>query len=423
MVDPGADAARATVSLRVAVVVTVVAGATFLVLAALLVPWHWLPGGHVEAVPAHTVFSDRQIARAEHVSGLLRHTGWASLAVGLVVSAVLGFTRLGPALMSRLRGPWAVRVVLGAGLVSAISALLVLPFAWRLQRIELAESLSVQSWAGWAGDQAISFAVGWVFTSIGLLAVMTIARRAPRTWPAWAAAAAAVLAFAGSYVYPVVVEPLFNDFTPMAAGPLRSDILALAEREHVHVSDVLVADASRRTTTLNAYVSGIGNTRRVVVYDTLLAGLSPEEVEVVVAHELGHARHQDVLVGTVLGAVGTAFGIGLLGLVFTRRRVLALVGGPGDVRAVPLLLALVAVGAFLASPVQNTISRAVEARADRASLEATGETSTFVAMQRELALRSLADPTPPRWSQFWFGSHPTVLQRIGLAEAMADRSR
>ncbi len=423
MVDPGADAARATVSLRVAVVVTVVAGATFLVLAALLVPWHWLPGGHVEAVPAHTVFSDRQIARAEHVSGLLRHTGWASLAVGLVVSAVLGFTRLGPALMSRLRGPWAVRVVLGAGLVSAISALLVLPFAWRLQRIELAERLSVQSWAGWAGDQAISFAVGWVFTSIGLLAVMTIARRAPRTWPAWAAAAAAVLAFAGSYVYPVVVEPLFNDFTPMAAGPLRSDILALAEREHVHVSDVLVADASRRTTTLNAYVSGIGNTRRVVVYDTLLTGLSPEEVEVVVAHELGHARHQDVLVGTVLGAVGTAFGIGLLGLVFTRRRVLALVGGPGDVRAVPLLLALVAVGAFLASPVQNTISRAVEARADRASLEATGETSTFVAMQRELALRSLADPTPPRWSQFWFGSHPTVLQRIGLAEAMADRSR
>ncbi|MGO4257963.1 M48 family metallopeptidase [Marmoricola sp. RAF53] len=416
---PSGDAERPTVSVRVALAVTLLSGAVFVVLAALLVPWSWLPGGHVEAVPATSVFTSQEIARGEHVSGLLRHNGWANLAAGLVVAVVLGFTRLGPALMSRLRGPWAMRVVLGAGLVSAIGVLLTLPFAWRAQRIQLDERLSTQSWSGWASDELVSFAVSWAFTAIGLLVVMWIARRAPRTWPAWAAAGAALLAFAGSYVYPVVVEPLFNDFTPMAAGPLRSDILALAEREHVHVSDVLVADASRRTTTFNAYVSGIGNTRRIVVYDTLLTGLPPAEVEVVVAHELGHARHQDVLAGTLLGAAGSAFGIGLLGLVFSRRRVLDLVGGPGDVRAVPLLLALVAVGALLASPVQNTISRAVEARADRASLEATGATDTFIAMQRQLALRSLADPTPPRWSQFWFGSHPTVLQRIGLAQAMA----
>jgi STE24 endopeptidase len=405
-------------SVRVSLVVTAVGAAVFLVLAAILVPWHWLPGGHVQAVPVGSVFTARQIARAEHVSGLLRHTGWANLAVGLVASMALGFTRLGPALMSRLRGPWVVQVLLGVGLIAAITALLALPFSWRVQRIKLDQGLSVQSWGGWATDQLTSFGVDWVFTAIGLVVVMAIARRAPRTWPAWAAAGAAVLAFAGSYAYPVVVEPLFNDFTSMPAGPLRTDILALAAQEHVHVADVLVADASRRTTTLNAYVSGIGNTRRVVVYDTLLRDLPQAQVEVVVAHELGHARHQDVLVGTVLGAAGSAIGIGLLGLVFTRRRVHSLVGGPADVRAVPLLLALVAVGALLVSPVQNTISRAVEARADRASLEATGETDTFVAMQRQLALHSLADPTPPRWSQFWFGSHPTVLQRIGMAQSM-----
>ena len=140
----------------------------------------------------------------------------------------------------------------------------------------------------------------------------------------------------------------------------------------------------------------------------------------IVAHELGHAKHDDVLTGTVLGALGAATGMGVLGLVLGRRRLLdqAGVDGLGDPRVVPLLLALAVVGSLLSSPVQNTISRAIEARADRAALEATGDPETFIAMQKQLALRSLSDPTPPRWSQFWFGSHPTTLQRIGLAEAV-----
>jgi STE24 endopeptidase len=225
---------------------------------------------------------------------------------------------------------------------------------------------------------------------------------------------------AGSFVYPVVVEPLFNHFTPMKAGPLRSDVFRLAEQEHVHIGDVLVADASRRTTTLNAYVSGFGSTRRVVVYDTLLDGLPQAQIEMIVAHELGHAKHDDVLLGTTLGALGSAFGIGLLGLVLGSRRVLerADARGLADARAVPLVLALAVVGSLLASPVQNTISRAIEARADRTALEATHDPETFIEMQRQLALRSLADPTPPAWSQFWFGSHPTTLQRIGMAESL-----
>jgi STE24 endopeptidase len=408
-------------SLRLSLAVTVVAGVAFAVVAGLVVPWHWLPGGHVEAVPARQVFSDAQIAHGEHVSGLLRHAAWANLVVSLLVAGLLGFTPLGSRVVARLPGRWWSKVVLGCLTVVLVGAIASLPLAWSAQRVELAEGLSRQSWGGWFGDRGLDLLVGWVFTAVGLLVVIGLARLAPRTWPLWAGLAAASLAMLGSFVYPVVVEPLFNDFTPMKAGPVRTDILALAQREHVHVDDVLVADASRRTTTLNAYVSGFGSTRRVVVYDTLLDGLPQSQIEVIVAHELGHARHDDVLTGTVLGALGSAFGIGLLGLVLgwsgLRRR--AEVDALADPRIVPLLLALVSVGALLASPVQNTISRAIEARADRSSLEATGETDTFVAMQKQLALRSLADPTPPAWSQFWFGSHPTVLQRIGLAEELA----
>lgn len=407
-------------SLRLSTAVTLVAAVGFVVLAWLVVPWTWLPGGHVEAVPASSVFTADEIARGERVSGLLRHAAWGNLAISVLLAAVLGFTRIGSRAVGRIPGPWWVKVALGCLGLSFLGAVAALPLGWSSQRVRRTEGLSGQDWPSWLADRGTGLAVTWALTSIALLVVIGLARRAPRTWPVWAALAAASLAMLGSFVYPVVVEPLFNNFTSMKEGPLRSEILALAARENVQIDDVLVADASRRTTTLNAYVSGFGSTRRVVVYDTLLTGLPQEQVEVIVAHELAHTRHRDVLTGTTLAALGSAFGVGLLGLLFARRGVLARAGadGLGDPRVIPLLLALTAVGALLASPVESTISRAVEARADRTSLEATGEYDTFVAMQRALALRRLADPTPPAWSQFWFGTHPTTLQRIWLAEEM-----
>jgi STE24 endopeptidase len=419
-----ADREVQTPDRRGAAAIVVVGGVTLLILGWLLVPWHWLPGGHVHAVPARAVFSAAQITRAEHVSALIRYPAWAGLAVSLLVSIWLGATKVGSRLVERLPGPWTVRTFLAVGAVTGIGTVATLALDARIQQVERAQGLSGEGWGSWLGDQAISAGVTWLFTGIAVLVVVFVARRAPRTWPLWGAAAAVVLAFAGSFAYPVVVEPLFNDFTSMPSGPLRADIFRLAAVEHVHIDDVLIADASRRTTTLNAYVSGFGSTRRVVVYDTMLHDLPRAEIDVVVAHELGHARHQDVLTGTLLGAVGSAVGIGLLGLLLSSGRFRSRVGADGlaDPRIVPALLMLTAVASFLVSPIENTISRGVEARADRASLAATEATPTFIALQRELALHALADPSPPAWSQFWFGTHPTVLERIGLAEQLAAQS-
>lgn len=411
-------------SVKLSLVVAVVAGAAFVVVAALLVPWSWVPGGHPVRVTANEVFNAPQIARGEHVSGLLRHAAWGNLLISVLVAGILGFTRVGSRIVAKLPGPWWSKVVLACLGVTFVGALAALPLEWSGQRVERSEGLSHQAWGSWLVDRATDLGVTWAFTAVGVLVIVALGRLAPRTWPLWGALAAAALAMAGSFVYPVVVEPLFNHFAPMKPGALRSQIFALADKEHVHIDDVLVADASRRTTTLNAYVSGYGSTRRVVVYDTLLTGLPDKQTEMIVAHELGHARHDDVLLGTVLGALGSAAGIGLLGVVLGRRRVLdrTQVDGLADPRVVPLLLALALVGSLLASPVQNTISRAIEARADRAALEATQDPETFISMQKQLALRSLADPTPPAWSQFWFGSHPTTLQRIGLARALEGPS-
>jgi STE24 endopeptidase len=391
---------------RVAAVVAVAGALTFVVIAVLRVPWDPVAGGPLHPPAASSVFTAREIQRAEDFSSLARIWSWCSLATSLLVACLLGFTRLGVRLVDRVRGPWWWQVVVAVLAVSLAGRVLTLPFAVLSHRRVLDYGLSHQAWGAYAVDLVKGEAVAVVATSVALVLLVGVARRWRRAWPAVAGLLLAGLVMLGSFVYPLLVEPLFNTFTPLEDGALRTQILALADQEGVHVDDVLVADASRRTTTLNAYVSGFGSSRRVVVYDNLLDDVDAPEVLSVIAHELGHARHDDVLTGSLLGAAGVLVGVGLLGL---------LGGGVADPRRVPRVLALAAVATILASPLQNGISRRIETRADVDALRATDDAAAFVEVQKALARTSLADPTPPTWSQFWFGSHPTALMRVALA--------
>ena len=385
-------------------------------------PWDPVPGGRLDPVPAGSVFSAEQIARAEHFSRWARVWGWSSLALSLALACWFGFTRRGRALFSRLRGPWWLQVVQAVLVLALAGRLLTLPLAVARRRLLLDSGLSTQTWSGFARDVVVGELVSVTVTGLGVLAVIGCARRWRRGWPAVAGGLLATFVVVGSFVYPLLIEPLFNSFTPLPDGVLRSQVLDLADREGVPVDDVLVADASRRTTTLNAYVSGFGGTRRVVLYDTLVDGVPREQALSVVAHELAHARHDDVVVGTVLGAAGALAAVGLLGVAAGawRRR-----GWPGmdEAAVVPVLLAVVAVAGLVAAPVENGVSRQIEIRADVDAVRTTGDPAAFIALQRQLALRSLADPTPPAWSQWWFGSHPGVLTRTALALRMSpDRA-
>ncbi len=398
---------------RIAAAVAVVGALAFVVIAVLLVPWDPIPGGPLHPPPASSVFTAEQIQRAEDYSGTQRLISWASLAVSLAVACVLGFSRIGARLVGRVRGPWWWQVVVAVTALAVVGRLVTLPFSIVLRHRALEFGLTNQGWGAYAVDLAKGLAVEVVATSIALVVLVGVARRWPRAWPAAAGVLLAGLVMLGSFVYPLLVEPLFNHFEPLPDGPLRTQVLALADQEGVQVDDVLVADASRRTTTLNAYVSGFGSSRRVVVYDNLVDEADDREILTIVAHELGHARHDDVLTGSLLGAAGALLGVGLLGL---------LVGGQvADPRQVPRILALLAIATLLASPVENGISRRIETRADVASLRATQDPEAFAEVQKQLALTSLADPTPYAWSQFWFGSHPTTLQRIALAQRESQR--
>jgi STE24 endopeptidase len=309
-------------------------------------------------------------------------------------------------------------VLLGTLAVLVAGRLATLPLAAYGEMVRHRYGLSTRGWGLWARDVATSTGINAGVTALGLLALVALARRAPRTWWAWAGGGAAALVVVGSFLYPLLIEPAFNRFESMPAGQLRTELFALAERSGTPVQDVLVADASRRTTALNAYVSGFGSTRRIVVYDNLLDQLPDEQIESIVGHELGHVATDDVLTGTLIGALGAGAGVALLGWLLGATPLLrrAGVSGPGDGRVVGLLLFLLAVGTLVSTPVQNLVSRHIEARADRHALDLTGDPASFVAVQRELGAANLNDPDPPAAWQWAFGSHPTVPQRIAFAE-------
>lgn len=403
---------------RWALVTFLVAAVAFVLVAAWRIPWHPVPGGTPAPVQASQVFTSAELARAHAYDDPARHLAWASLAVSLVVSLVLGLTPLGARLAGHLHGWWWLRVLQAVAGLAVLGQLATLPFAVVAHHRSLEYGLSDEAWRPWTVDLLKGLVLTVVVSGLLLVVLVGCARRWPRAWPAVAGSLLGALVMLGSFVYPILVEPAFNHFTPLPDGPLRTQIMHLADVEHVHLDDVLVSNASRSTTELNAYVSGFGSTRRVVLYDNVVHDLPRDQVLAIVAHELGHARHDDVLTGSVLAALGTALGVGLLAIAVSvvRRRP----GGMRDPTVVPLALALVAIGTLLSSPVDNALSRRIETRADVASLEATRDPGAFIRMQRALDLHSLSD-NPPAWSQLWFGSHPTTLQRIAIAEQLGRR--
>jgi STE24 endopeptidase len=405
----------------------VVLGVALLLVIAFRTPWDVLPeppGGATRIDPTGGLTA-AELSRAEAFAAALRPASLASLLLGLAVSAVLGLTRLGARLVQAagkpLGGGWAWQVLLGVAALAVVGRLVTLPLSAYGEMVRHRYGLSTRGWGLWLRDVAVSTGINAGLTALALLALVFLARKAPRTWWAWAAAGAAGLVVAGSFLWPVVIEPAFNRFESMPAGQLRSDLLALAEENGTPVQDVLVSDASRRTTTLNAYVSGFGSTRRIVVYDTVLDQLSDAEIESITAHELGHVAADDVLTGTLLGALGAAAGVAALGWLLSPR-LLRRAGADsvGDPRVVPLVLFLVAVGSLVSAPVQNLVSRHVEARADVHALDLTDDPATFIEMQRGLGRTNLADPDPPGAWQWFFGSHPTLAQRVALAEDWAE---
>ncbi|MFJ4187145.1 M48 family metalloprotease [Kitasatospora sp. NPDC089509] len=388
------------------------------------------PGRPAPAAPAEPVFSPAERARGRALRRAQLPWALGGRLAGLALTLVLGLSPAGAALVTAT-GRWfggsrTAGVLAGAAALVLLGQALQLPFGAGARTVRARYGLVTQGWAGWAVDAVRSLALTLLLVLPLVLGLFALTAWSPRHWWLPAAGAAALLTAALSFLHPLLIEPVFNRFTPMPPGELRTALLALAERDGVRVRDVLVADASRRTTALNAYVSGLGATRRIVAYDTLLSAAEPREVELVVAHELGHVKHRDVAVGTALGAVGAAGAVAVLGLLANWHPLLSAAGAAdaADPRALPLLAALAALIGALSGPVQCAVSRRIEARADRHALELTGDAEQFVAMQRRLAVVNVSDVDPPRVLELLFATHPSATRRIAAARAwQAERAR
>jgi STE24 endopeptidase len=283
--------------------------------------------------------------------------------------------------------------------------------------------LSTQGWSAWLGDQALALVLQCSVTGVGVALALWLVRRAPARWPWLLAGAAAVVTVIGSFVYPVVVEPAFNAHTPLPDGSLRQRVERLAAAEGFPDIKVAVSDASIRTTGENAHVSGLGATRWVVLDDTLVARAKtdPDAVVAVVAHELGHVKHQDVLRGTSIGAMGVGAFVLVLALALTTARGRRIFAPETDqrrdlVRGVVLFLAIATTAPLVAAPVSNLVRRRIEASADVHALEATDNVPAFIRMQHDLATSNLSRLDPSWWQTIMFATHPDPVWRIAQAQ-------
>jgi STE24 endopeptidase len=377
-------------------------------------------GGVIDPAPVsvRSYFSGQEVTRARDFRGpqLALYAGQVAVELGVLVWLVRRPPR-------RLRGPFRRPLVAGAAAGAALSVVLTvapLPLAAIARQRSVDVGLTTQSWGGWAGDLVKSTAIGAVFAGAGAALLLALMRRFPRGW--WLPGSAAVVAVSAAFLYvgPVVLDPIFNRFEPLPPGRTRSDVLELARRAGVKVGQVYEVDASRRTTAANAYVTGLGRTKRVVLYDTLLKRFSRAETNLVVAHELGHVHYRDVPRGLLyLALVAPAALFGAARLTERWRPPEARPGAPAMLPAAALALGVVAFGT---SVISNQLSRRVEQRADSFSLKLTGEPGPFISSEKRLAVQNLADPDPPDWQTFVLATHPPTIERIGTAVAF-ERGR
>jgi STE24 endopeptidase len=375
-------------------------------------------------VPERAYFTEQQIDRGQDFADGQRLLMFGTLAAeaGLLVLVASGRPALVRRALERAgEHPLRGAALVGAGLSLGL-AVVALPFGIAGHERAVDVGLSTQDLGSWFTDLGKSAAIGAVLTAAGAAGLVALMRRFPKRWWIPATGAVLVIEVVFTFLAPVLLAPAFNKFTPLEDGKLRSDVLELGRKAGVDIGQVYRVDASRRSNALNAYVDGIGSTKRVVLYDTLINSADEAKLRSIVAHELGHVHGNDVprgLLWVALSAPLAVLFVAGAGEALARR------GGakPGTPASLPAIALMLGVTSFVIGIVGSQLSRDVEARADTFALELTNDPKALIAVQRELTIRNVADPSPPSALQFLFGSHPTAVQRIGAAKAWEEGER
>ncbi|HLJ66432.1 MAG TPA: M48 family metallopeptidase [Chloroflexota bacterium] len=375
--------------------------------------------------------SDEERARALRYSRTRQWLALADMLLGLLAMLVALMSGLSAGLRDRVdrvvpRRFAGIMPFAASGI--ALSSLLSLPMSfYEGYIVEHRYGLSNQTFRAWIVDWMKGLGVGVALGAPLLQGAHWVMRRYPRHW--WAVLSGLVVPFSVllANLGPVLLMPLFNKFEPLKDRDLEKRIRDLAADQGVTVSSVMQMDMSKQTKKANAFFTGVGNTKRIVLGDTMLNEFTPDEVEVVLAHELGHQVHRDLwklISFQVPLTLGTFYAMHCLAPPAIRRfgQRWGLDTGAGvlDPAALPLLgLVGSAVGLALGPAVNAVVRRWIEHPADTYALELTGKTGPFIGAMEKLGRMSLSDPNPPRIIKWLFHDHPTLQERIDYAKSFA----
>lgn len=316
-------------------------------------------------------------------------------------------------LLASVASPRWLLVILYLVAYEAINSVLFLPFSYYGGfLLQHRFGLSTQNAAGWFSDWVKSTLVGTAFFVAGMLAFYIAVPALPGSWWWILAIALSIVALLLTYVAPVLLLPIFYHRTPLPEGELAGRIRALFEKAGSRVSRIYTIDMSRRTVAANAALTGIGGTRQVLLGDTMLEQFSLDEVETVVAHELGHHVHGDIWKG--LAAEIGGIWVGLFLLEYLVRPVFQALnlGDISDLSNLPLLMLLGGVASLVAMPVSNAVSRHYEAEADAFAARTSQMPRAYAAALYRLAKQNLSEIWPARWVELLLYTHPAIGRRM-----------
>ena len=280
--------------------------------------------------------------------------------------------------------------------------------------------LSNQTFLQWFGEQLLALLVMAVIVLIAVEGIYLALKKAPRTW--WIYVSVVFIGFTVVLVNlaPVLILPLFNVYTPLPEGELRERLVSLSHRANVQVEDIFTVDMSKQTKKANAMFTGLGNTKRIVLGDNLVDEFTTDEVEVVIAHEMGHNLMHHIWLGILFSAIMATIGFLIIHLtgprIITRFRNKLKIDNMADVASLPLIFLIFVIYGLITMPIFPAVSRHMERQADRFALEMTQNREAFISAMDELAYMNLSDPNPSPIIEFLLYSHPPISKRIKFAE-------
>jgi len=273
---------------------------------------------------------------------------------------------------------------------------------------------STQTLGAWWLDYLKSDVMDLLLSSSGAWLLFWIIRRFPTTWWLYSATCISIVLAMQIFLSPLFITPLFNHFTPVQDQTVLTMVAELSSKAELPIDQVLMMDASRRTTKSNAYFAGLGQTKQIVLYDNLLNNHPHDEVKAVIAHEMAHWRQHHILQGLGLYIIGIFLFCWLL-FHLLKDMFPVLPGAPYPIHAWAIILLLFFLVVFVSSPLQGYISQSMEKEADEVAVMLTHDKPAAMRLQVNLSIKNASDISPPPFIQ-WFSSHPSPLARIELIQ-------